>query len=434
MGNVLGNPYEENLGDADNARASLEKAVQLAESVEKLRPQDPLAVRRLSMARRSLAEVYFSTGDTDRAIQYSRAAAHSFDELAMRPEPSLADVQEAAASFDSLADLYGLHGAASLGDLASAVDNYRHSLALHQRALILAPTNVRALRGVAIVQMKIANCHSDTQPAVAVQEYLDALASLARLPAEARQALPTVRLASVLNHKLGDVYVESGRAKESIRHFEMSHRLYASRTARDPDDVRARFDLTTVDYDLGQAREKTGDRIGALGDYTEAAQVFEQILRHDPDNLVWLGHRSEALYRIGSINRDLGKSTDGEHVLQEALGMAVRVAGSKDASVEDLNRAAEYLSSVRPIGWRQPRVALQFALLAVEKSRGTNAHYLLTLARVQQGCENPAAARGTLEKALAAYPPSPTRTAAHTTPRGRRKTAGQPEPAISAKA
>lgn len=404
MGAVLGDPYEENLGDAASARVSLEKAVQLAESAEKLRPQDPLVIRRLSAARRNLADVHFSTGDTALAIKYSSAAAHSFEELAMRPGASVTDVQEAASTFDSLGDLYGMHGSASLGDLASALDSYRHALTLEQRALVLAPGNVRSLRGLAIHQMKIANCHSDTQPVVAAQEYQEALASLGRLPAEARQALPTVRLASVLNHKLGDVYVELGRVKEAIPYFESSHRLYASGAARDPEDVRVRFDITTVDYDLGQAREKTADRVGARRDYTEAAQILEAILRRDPANIVWLGHRSEVMYRIGCIDRDLGKTAEGDRTLHEALSIAVRVARSHDASAEDLNRAADYLSSVKPIPWREPRVALQFALQAVERSRGTNAPYLLTLARAQQDCGKPADARGTLQKALALLP------------------------------
>lgn len=406
MGNVLGNPYEENLGNADGARASLEKAIQLGENVAKHR-LDPLATRRLSLARRSLGEVYFSTGDTERAIQYSSAAAHSLEELAIRPEASLTDVQEAASTLDSLADLYGLHGSASLGDLASALNNYQRSLSLHQRALVLAPGNVRSLRGVAILQMKIANCQRERQPTVAAAGYLQALASLQRLPPDAQRAPPTLRLVCILNHKLGDLYGELGRIREAIPYLEASRRIDEASAAGDPENVRARFDLTTVDYDLGQAKEKMKDRAGARRHYADAARILEEILRRDPDNLVWQGHRAEAIYRIGTIDGELHHQAASEATLHDALDVAVRLAGNSQATAEDLDRAADYLLNIGTVRWRDSQRALRFALQAAEKSHHTNASYLVTLGEAQRSCGDPAGARATLQAALALMPAPP---------------------------
>ena len=214
-------------------------------------------------------------------------------------------------------------------------------------------------------------------------------------------------VASALNHKLGNVYAELGRAKEAIPYLEVCHQIYQASAARDPENVRARFDHTTVDYDLGQAKEITGDRTGARQDYLETASILEVMLRRDPANLVWQGHRADALYRVGVVDRELGKVAEAGSTVREALAIAVRIATNPHASAEDLNRAADFLSSAEPVPWREPRKALQFALQATEKSQGTDAGYLLTLARCQQACGKSADAIQALLRALALLPSPP---------------------------
>src|SRR5882724_2661350 len=59
INNVLGNPYERNLGDGPKAILSLEKAIRLADNIAQRTPTDHIAARRIGVARRSLGEVYF---------------------------------------------------------------------------------------------------------------------------------------------------------------------------------------------------------------------------------------------------------------------------------------------------------------------------------------------------------------------------------------
>lgn len=404
MGNVLGNPYEENLGDAPKALASLQKALRLAEGIERFRPEDPAIARRLGLARRSLAEVQFSIGNTTRAIEYSRAAAHSFEGLARRPTATLPDIQEAASTLDSLGDLYGLHGSASMGDLGAALDSYRGALALHQRALALDPGNVRSQRGTAIDQMKIANARSDTEPTVAAQGYADALATLNRLPEKARQAMPTPRIAAIISRGLGTLYFEIARPAEAIPHLLSARDLFASLAARDPDDTRTRYDLANVEYELGQVRESMGDRTVAREDYRQVLRILDDLLKRDASNLVWLGHRAEAMYRAGQIDRALGQAAEGGRAIREALTLALRIAGKANASAADLDRTAGYLVDVEPVEWREPRQAAAFATQAVARSHAANAAFLLTLAKAELACGRPEEARQALGRALALLP------------------------------
>jgi len=406
MGNVLGNPYDENLGDAPRAAASLEKAVQLAESVQRLRPADPLALRRLSLARRSLAEVQFSTGNTASAIEGSRAAAQSFEALALRPDATLADIQEAASTFDSVGDLYGLRASASTGDLRAALESYCRSLALHRRARALAPANIRSARGIAILQMKIADCQRAAEPAVAAQGYLDALSNLGRLPEEARQVVPTVRAVAIISRKLAGTYADMGLARDAIPYLDSARKLWIGQAERDPEDARTRFDLATIDYDLGEAHERIADPAGARPSYEEALQFLNQLLRRNPANLVWQGHRADVLYRLGWIDRELGRQFEGEQALQEALEIAGRVAEQDQPAAGDLDRAALYLLEVEPASLQDPAKALTYAIRAVDASHGANPEFLITLAKARKACGQTTEARLAIQQAMALFPPS----------------------------
>jgi len=408
MGNVLGNPYEENLGDAPKALANLEKALRLAEGLERLRPEDPAIARRLGLARRSLAEVHFSIGNTGRAIEYSSAAAHSFEDLASRSTATLPDIQEAASTLDSLGDLYGLNGSASTGDLNAALDGYRRSLALHQRALAVDPGNIRAQRGTAIVLMKIANAQRDTQPTTAAQGYADALAALRQLPEKARNAMPAPRVAAIISRGLGTLYFEIARPREAIPYLVSARDLFASFVEHDPDDTRARYDLSSVEYELGQVRASVGDWIGARRSYRQVLDIIDGLLKRDASNLVWLAHRSEALYLIGQVDRSLGRPAEGDLAVREALTLSLRIAGNANASPTDLDRIAGFLVDVQPVAWREPRQSVAFATQAVAKSRGANPAFLLTLAKAELACGKPEEARPWIEKALALLPaPAP---------------------------
>jgi tetratricopeptide (TPR) repeat protein len=404
MGNVLGNPYEQNLGDATNAVVSLEKAVALAGELHRLRPKDPLVARRLSMARISLGEVHFSPGNTARAIEYSRSAAETLGELAARPGAAVREIQEAASAFDSLGDLHGLRRSASVGNLDAARESYRRSLTLHQRALNLEPGNVRSQRGIAILRMKIANTQFETEPAAATQGYAAALAALDQLPEEARKAMPTPRIAAVIRHKLGTLYGDIARPREAIPQLVFARDLFASIAARDPDDSRARFDLATVEVDLGHVRQTLGERAAAREHFRSVLRILDGLLQRSPSNPVWLGHRAETLYRIGQLDRALGETARGDRAVREALALALPLAEGPDASTADLDRAAGILLEVEPAALRQPQKALEYAARAVEKSRGANPDLLLTLAKAEQTCGRAREACATLARLFALLP------------------------------
>jgi tetratricopeptide (TPR) repeat protein len=405
MGNVLGNPYEENLGDAGKAVATLEKAVGIADQVVRQQPNDSVAIRRLAVARRSMAEVYFSSGNTAKAIEQSRAAEGLLEKLASRPGAALIDIQETASALDSLGDMHGLHGTASTGDLRAARDAYQRAVMFDRRGLAMSPGNVRSLRALAIGQMKIANTESDSEPAEAVRGYTDALATIEQLPAEARESAPVRRVDAVIRHKLANLYQSIGQPQEALPFLELACRRGSDAAKRDPQDTQIRFDLATDYYDLATARASLGDAARAQEAYREVLRIIDGLLRRDASNLVWIAHRSEALFDLGSLDWRTGKKKAGEAEQLEALSASLKLAASPHASGEDFERAAEDLLELNPAGSRRPSQALEFARRAVEISGRANAEFLITLAKAERAAGQLAAARSTAQAALTLLQP-----------------------------
>src|SRR5262249_36624911 len=148
----------------------------------------------------------------------------------------------------------------------------------------------------------------------------------------------------------------------------------------DPEDTRARLDLAGVDYDLGTARENLQDFAGAREAYREVMHTLDELLERDRTNLVWLRHRSAALFRRSVSDWESGQRKAGEQEARRALALALQLADSRAASAEDFQRAAEDLIEARPDVLGSPAKALQYAQRAVDISGGANPAFLLTLA------------------------------------------------------
>jgi len=85
LGNVQGNPYDQNVGDAPGALTSLDEAVAIATTLLRQQPGNAVGSRALAWAYQSRSEVCFGTGRTQEAVTTMQSAAATLDELASRP-------------------------------------------------------------------------------------------------------------------------------------------------------------------------------------------------------------------------------------------------------------------------------------------------------------------------------------------------------------
>jgi len=304
MGNLLGNPYYENLGQPKEAVAALQKAVATASALVREKPSNKDAVFSLAKIQTSLAEVEFGASDTKSALQSMTESAKNFQLLTQASDAKPQLLVEAASTFGSLGDLYGgVQGMASLDRTKDAMECYRQASLLDERTLKIDPANVRARRGVAMNDYKIANLTMETDPNAAIAGFQKALAELSLLPKEIQSGAPIVRLVIVIEGHLGGAYFKLGRTAEAIAKKRFVRDQSAMLVARDPLDDRAHYDLATVDNSLGEILASTGDRRGAQLAYKEALENIDFMLRRDPENATLKDHRKDLEDALQELDR-----------------------------------------------------------------------------------------------------------------------------------
>ena len=108
LGNLQGNPYAQNIGDAKGALVSLDKAIGIARALQSANPKDASVLGALAMAEKARSNVLFGISRTQESIVAMRAAIDAFNgQFAIAP-PTPAQLNEAAGAYNGLGDQLGL--------------------------------------------------------------------------------------------------------------------------------------------------------------------------------------------------------------------------------------------------------------------------------------------------------------------------------------
>ena len=240
LGNLQGDPYEQNIGDTPGAIRSLNKAVSLLEPLAASNPKDGSVLIALARAEAARGEVLGLADDIDGAAASFRSAIASFEQLlALKPTPALCF--ETAVAYETYGDLMGED--TGFADAAAALTNYRHAIEIDHRALALDPDFARVRRGLPLMQIKLGNVHLDENPATALNDFSQGMELLHALPVQEKSSLAMVRMQGLLLRKQANALSELGRYGEARVLFAKSEAIYGPLIAADARDLRAKRDM-----------------------------------------------------------------------------------------------------------------------------------------------------------------------------------------------
>ncbi len=401
---LLGNPYEENLGDATGALATYGKGMKIAERLLARQPVPPRAVQAVAFLQRGMAETLFSLGRVQESIPLSRQAAERLEALARLPGAEAGLISDAAGTYDSLGDQYGLRGIASLGNPKEAEACYRRAIEIQGLARRKDPQAIRPRRGMVIGAMKIANLYSDSDPGRAARELTAALAEWDAIPEAESKKTANQRLGAMLRTRLGAVLEGNGQQPAAEPYLEKAREINQSVLLLDQEDQRARYDLVIVLNFLASAQRAQGKPAQSLVSADQMIEHLTIMLKKSPENLVWRGHLAAALRARASSLEALGRGAEAASVTAKALELTLVVVADPKATPNDLNRAVQLLLEIRPERLRDPVKALALADRAVKISGGSSASSLWLRGRALTANGRTAEARAVLENALAMLP------------------------------
>ena len=424
MGNVQGNPYDQNIGDAQGAMNSLDKALSIASTLVRQQPGNGAAAHALGWAKQSRSEVLFGMGRTQEAVATMRSAAASFDELASRLGAKPNALMDAAAAYGGLGDELGQSGTASLSDPVGALAAFRKSLELDKRIVQLDPNYSRALRGIAVNHAKIANIESETDPAAALLDYRDALQGMNALPEEIRKALPNQRTLANMLSKSGLALKEVGKYQEALSYLEQAKAMARPFVTADPNDARAGNDLLAILENEAQCFEdrvqavftedrtdRSADAAHALKTLSEARSLTEHLLQTEPDNVFLRSTLGLLLVRSSRQQRTLHQTQGALELATKGVAILKAVGKEQNAHGVDLDAVATGLTVVIPARLRDPQLAVESAERMVEMSHHRKPGFLLTLARAYRAAGQPQKAQAAAKEGLALLPAATAATA-----------------------
>ena len=419
MGNVQGNPYDQNIGDAQGAMNSLDKALSIASILVRQQPENAAAAHALGWAQQSRSEVLFGMGRTQEAVAMMRSAAATFDELASRPGVKVDALMDAATAYGGLGDELGQNGTASLSDPIGAQTAFHKSLELDERIVQLDPGFSRALRGIAVNHLKIANIEAETDPAAALLDYRGAITGVNALPEETRKAMPNQRILANILSKNGLALKEVGKYQEALANLGQAKAIARPFVTADPNDTRAGNDLLVILENEAQCFEdraqavfaeeqsdRSRDAAGALKSLSEARSVTERLLQAEPDNLFLKSTLGLLLVRIDRQQLALHQATGTLDLATRGVAILKAVGNEQNAHGVDLDAVATGLITVKPPRLRDPQFAAECAERMVEMSHHRKPGYLLTLARAYRAAGQPEKARAAAREGLALLPAS----------------------------
>jgi len=428
LGNLQGNPYEKNIGDATGALVSLDKAIGIAKALQSRNPEDSSVLGALAIAQKAQSNVLFGMSRTQESIAAMRAAIEAFNAQFANSAATPAQLNEAAGAFNGLGDQLGLPGVASLGDSAGALDAYRKAVELSHRALAIDPKFTRSSRTLAIDFSKIGDIVVQTDPAAAVASYRQSLSAWSALLTGGDSSATSKRGLARVYLKLGEALSVSRDYKAALAAFEKADSTIRPYAAADPKDIRARTDLFALeDYEAqtyvdmlnpelnpaGGDRAKNAQRAIAL--LRDSAAIIEKLLSVDPGNRIWMTNLAYDKVTLGTLEQTMGDAREGAQAAASGIAELSKRAAAEDASMDVLELATSAALRVLPQHLRNPKATIQFAerLVAIDHRRTPGYLALLAQAYRQDGQQEKASAVATEGLALLPEPAPgaiPTRT------------------------
>ncbi|HMJ07301.1 MAG TPA: protein kinase [Chthoniobacterales bacterium] len=209
----------------------------------KARAEQARAERRFNDVRKLANSVLFDYHDAIKDLpgatkvreRLVRDALSYLDSLANEAHGDPELQRELAAAYERVGDVRGGDSSGSLGDIAGAVESYAKALRIREALVVLAPDDARAWRDLATSHQKIGYRLLDTR-----------------------------------------------ETSNGVEHLRKAQTLYLNLTREQPGNDDLQLELADTLNKLGNAMDRRGDLVGALGQHRVALTICEKLAASHP--------------------------------------------------------------------------------------------------------------------------------------------------------
>ena len=380
MGSLLGDPYNQNLGNVPGAIESLNKAVSLGKARVNKHPQDLESLLLLIKADETLGGTYLGNGDAIHAEQILKPAVETAAEMARNPRVTAPMLEYASSTADLLGDTYDPGRGFATADMDKALEYYRLSAKYDEMCNQADPQKALCSTSIVVSEYKFGSLVEDTDPALAAAHYRHGLEVVRSFSPEQSKTTRSHRFLNYMLARLGLMEMRTGPMTAGIALAREAQAGFRELIAKSELDNRARFDLVAFETDLSAEYDRYGKEREAADTAHEVLGILVVLLQRSPKNLRWQMIQAQDWMTLGRVETKLGERDAGREASLKGLDEAVRLAQSKDAAPEALGLAADALVELHPHA-DDAQLALGFAERAAKAFARPTPAQLLTLAK-----------------------------------------------------
>jgi len=395
LGRLQGNPYEQNIGDGPGALSSLDKALNLAQSLRSTYPKDRIVMKALAFALTTRSRILFGIGRAQEAVASVKAAIPLLNAEIESPAATPDQIADAAVAHHLLGDELGEPEVASVGDYPNALKEHRRSYALYERALAINPNYGEAKRAIATSHLSVGCILALTDPARAIDEFRTSLSLWDAVSITDKSDNNTRRTILYDSVKLADALTQARDYRSAIATYDEAQHSLKVRAALDTRDSRAQGDLAGIlggKADLyidmadpllnpGSAAHRQGSLQNAMKLLQRSITVTEKLVTVDPNNQLWTAFLANEKVLLGTVEQRLSGPLSGSQMTDSGVATLRRLASASDASSDVLVRATSAMLTVLPVRLRDTSLTIRYGERLAALSHHSDPTSLLMLAQ-----------------------------------------------------
>ncbi len=405
LGDVLGDPFQPNLGKTPEALVSYRKAIALLEPQLAANPADRRARAGYARANQGAGAILTFGGKQREGVAALEAAVRDFERLLAAAPGDVPTLIRAGDAYELLARQLstqgGLVGTERQGDVRADIDK---ALARYGAARRLAPDDVGIVHKIALTYQVQGNITAVTDPGKAAGIYRRSLATLDQLPAAERESVETRKARASLLLNLGWVLGQTNDYKAAIATLEQARDIFDRRAELDREDKQALYSSTIAYRDLGIVYGYASNQPKAIENFRIAVAIFDRLLKVDPANETYRSVQADLQLRIGDALCETGHPEEAMASATAGLKTMCQLADEPGATASTLRAAARCLMTTEVVPLRNCSRALAYARKAAEMGNYKDSLALESLADAYWRNGDFAGARVALDRALALVP------------------------------
>jgi non-specific serine/threonine protein kinase/serine/threonine-protein kinase len=323
-------------GSTPARRLLVQKGLAYLDSLSREASDDASLLRDLADGYQRLADLQGNPGrgsamlgDMAGAQQSLRKCVALREKLIRSGDARPQDNLDLARAYSDLTNAFTLDGNAS-----AAVASSRKAAAVLDAALALAPSNRKALDGLAAAKITLGSALQIAgAPDEALAAFRDALARHLELCAADGSDVPACRGVFVCYYKIGNLEIARDRDAEAAEAFREAVRVADGFHRGEPGNGMYQRDLAFASGGLGATLLDQGDAAGAAEHFQRQSEMLRSLAEADPGNTnpkIWLG---ESIRNVGNALVAQGGIAAGRQRLVEATAMLDAVVAADPASV-----------------------------------------------------------------------------------------------------